>query len=275
DYVVIAHTQTRGGHHVRAWLGDPDDDEPRKLRFLQCDEYAGYDALLVGENTPSSAAATLKRVGCFAHARRKFHDLRDSHPVHANAALAHIQRLYAIEAELTALRDEADPAVPLDYPAWHETRRRVRQEHAVPLLDAYFDECRKTLADLPLPRHPVAAAARYSLNQEADLRRYVEHGVLEIDNNACERSIRPLCLGKKNWLFTGSPDASRAAAVIFSLVASVTRHGKNPHAYLEHLLQSLRPLGPDPSDKALDPLLPDRWTPRPRGNTADEQGVVG
>lgn len=266
DYIVINHTQSRAGHHVRNWMGDPNQDKgPRALRFIQCDEYAGYDALF--------ADGTLKRVGCFAHARRKWSDLRDSHPHHAQAALQQIQKLYDVERQLTGLRDGAVN----DQADWHQTRRRVRQEQSVPLLNAYFDFCRKTLADLVRPKHPVAAAARYSLNQEDDLRRYADHGQLEIDNNACERSIRPLCIGKKNWLFIGSPDAGRAAATIFTLIAGATRHEKNPHTYLEHLLLNLRALGPTPTDEQLEPLLPDHWTPSTPtpAEPDDRQRVVG
>ena len=91
--------------------------------------------------------------------------------------------------------------------------------------------------------------------------------MLEIDNNACERSIRPLAIGRKNWLFTGSPRAGEAAAVMFGLIGSAMRHGREPRAYLEALFRGLPKLGDSPTDAQLEPWLPDRWTPEPDAAT--------
>ena len=211
-------------------------------------------------------------MACWAHARRKWHDLRGAFPAAWEQAQRHIAGLYGIEKACNASRpaEDASPAV---WSAWHTARARHRADEAAGvtgLLDGYFAWCRRVQDQVKLPKDARFKAAAYSLNQEAELRRYAPPappeaptavGVLEIDNNACERSIRPLCLGKKNRLFTGSPRAGEAAAVLLSLIGSAMRHGREPRGYLEALFRELPKLGGNPTDAQLEPRLPDRLTP--------------
>ncbi len=249
DYVVFDYTENRRGKNVTDWFARVETDT---LKFIQCDDYAGYDAMF-------SAAGGLQRVACWAHARRKFHDLRASHVGASAHAMGLIQTLYAVERELTQVREKREKAGTFDRDVWHAERKTARVERCVPLLDTYFEWCQQEKARIGRPQDPVVKAINYSLNQEPGLRRYVEHGQVEIDNNACERSIRPLCLGKKNWLFTGSKEAGQAAAVLFSLITSAERHGANPRTYLEDVIRKMRGLGENPTDEQLKPFLPDRW----------------
>jgi len=251
DYVVFDYTENRQGHHVADWFAGVATDT---LKFIQCDDYAGYDAMF-------GVGSVLERVACWAHARRKFHDLRASHTGASAHAMGLIQKLYAVERELETLRKdrEDDPACDFDRALWHAERQHARAERVAPLLDTYFTWCREEKTRIGRPQDPVVKAINYSLNQEAALRRYVQHGEVEIDNNGCERSIRPLCLGKKNWLFTGSREAGQSAAVLFSLISSAERHGLNPRVYLEDLIRKMRGLSAEPTDEQLEPYLPDRW----------------
>lgn len=246
DYTVFHYTENRKGHNVADWFAGIETDT---LKFIQCDDYAGYDAMF---------GADLQRIACWAHARRKFHDLRASHPGASAHAMGLIQKLYAVERELTTLREDCDGAA-FDRAHWHAERKQTRLQRVVPLLDTYFAWCRSEKTSRQRPQDPIVKAINYSLNQEAELRRYVHHGEVEIDNNACERSIRPLAIGKKNWLFTGSKEAGQSASVLFSLLSSADRHGLNPRVYLEDLIRKMRGLGEKPTDEQLEPYLPDQW----------------
>ena len=108
-----------------------------------------------------------------------------------------------------------------------------------------------------LPKSPMGLALAYALSNETALRRYIDVGQLAIDNNAAERALRRVCVGRKNWLFAGSPRGGHAAAILYSLIESARRHGHDPYAYLRDVLTRI----PTHSHKQLDALLPDRWQP--------------
>ena len=128
-----------------------------------------------------------------------------------------------------------------------------RQEHAVPLLQ----ELGKWLErETFLPKSLIGKAATYTRNQWEALNRYVEDGDLAIDNNFAERAMRPVAIGRKNWLFVGSEQAGHRAAILTSLIASCKNNFVEPWAYLKDALQKL---AYDPSEKQLEDLLPDRW----------------
>ena len=114
-----------------------------------------------------------------------------------------------------------------------------------------------------LPKSPIFARVRYALNQWNALCRYAEGGRLAIDNNAAERALRGIAIGRKNWLFVGSETGGRTAAVLFTMIASAVRNKLNPRAYLRDVLTRLPCLGEHPSRDELLPLLPDRWQPPP------------
>ena len=134
----------------------------------------------------------------------------------------------------------------------------MRQEKATPLLTSICHWL-KEQQSLLLPKNPLREAVDYALNQWDALTRYTEQGFLAIDNNAAERALRHIAIGRKNWLFAGSANGGKTAAILFSLLASATRHGLDLFAWLRDVLTRLAAGPPDPG--LLATLLPDRWTP--------------
>jgi transposase len=206
--------------------------------YLQADAYAGFNALY--------ASGNIIEVGCWAHARRKFFEIAEAAPkdtrTTAHEALDWIGRLYAIESEI---REEPP-----------DKKRQVREEKALPVL-AEFRAWLEAALRAVLPRSPTAGAIGYTLSNWSALTRYVESGILDIDNNACERAIRPVALGRKNWLFAGSDRGGRAAAIAFSLIQTCKLHGVEPFAYLADVLRRL----PSHPINRVAELLPFRWQP--------------
>ena len=251
-YVLFNFTRNRTAESPKAWFSD-DAGVPIFDGFLQGDRYAGYDLLTkpCEEGVPWS----MTFVGCWAHARRKFFDARGGAPGDSARALSMIRGFYDIEAELQEERTARKKAGDFDLQAWLALRRQRRIDEVLPLVDAFFAWTKERCDTLARPQHIFVKAARYALNQEAALREFLSEGILEIDNNACERSIRPLAIGRKNWTFVGSEAAGDAAATIFSLVASAELHGRNPRSYLEDLIRRLR----STPKEELASLLPDRW----------------
>jgi transposase len=212
--------------------------------YLQADAFSGYDGIY--------ANGKVLEVACWAHARRKFYDVRTSAAALSHEALARIGQLYAVEKEATLDIAERD----LDGAEADALRLRLRQEQAVPALAslrAWLDQ-QQTEA---LPKSPVALAINYTLNQWDALVRYTTSGILAIDNNVAERALRAIAIGRKNWLFTGSDNGGRVAAILFSMTSSCGRHGLDPFAYLRDVLSRLAK-GPL-SEQQLEALLPNHW----------------
>ena len=186
---------------------------------------------------------------CLAHARRKFEEAKSSHPRLACEALAFFQQLYDIE-------DRGREFSP-------DERRALRQCEAVPILDrlrVWLD----AQAPAALPKLKFGEAVRYARNQWSSLVNYVDDGRLPIDNNDTERDLRALTIGRKNWMFIGSPEAGPRAAVLYTVVASAARHHLDIWAYLSDVLQRLAERrdqngGAPPTAEQLTPLLPDIW----------------
>lgn len=179
--------------------------------YLQRDGYQGYDGLppeIVG-------------VGCWAHARRHFFDALPSDEARATEAIALIAKLYAVEREARDLAPAERAALrgAKVAPVLREIRAR---------LDAWAPQA--------LPRSPFGQAVGYALGQWPTLVRYLEDGRIEIDNNAVENAVRPVALGRKNWLFAGSYEGGRRAAVLYSLIASCKAAGADPYAYFADVL---------------------------------------
>ena len=218
--------------------------------YLQADAYGGYDGIYV------ESGGAIQEVACWAHCRRYWWKAREHDPGRAHHVLAVISRLYEIE------RAAARPAA-----GEHDTQRlaALRAEHATPLLD----ELKQWLDEKQfLPKSQIGKAATYTRNQWEALRRYVEDGDLSIDNNAAERAMKSVAIGRKNWLFVGSPRAGGRAAKLMSLIASCKANRVEPWAYLRDVLTRL-PLGTEPSE-----FLPDRWLidhPQHRWNIADRR----
>ena len=228
--------------------------------YLQADGYGGYDdyeGVAISENSP------ILKVACWAHARRKFHDALRTDSTRSQIALAYIGQLYALEKSLRKRVQGEWRALSL------ETRAGLiaaeRQACAKPILDKFKAWLDKQAEDA-LPKSPIFGAVRYALNQWDALGRYVEDGRLQIDNNAAERALRGVAIGRKNWLFCGSEEGGRTAAVMFTVVSSALRNGLDPWLYLRDVLTRvaiLRDSAESMSRENLLPLLPDRWQPAP------------
>jgi transposase len=243
---VFDFTWTRAREGPRDFLGDYGG-------ILQADAYGGYDEFF---EIGADGLAKMTESGCMAHARRYFFDAKDYNPVIALEILGMIRKLYDIERDIKdqwpVLRQEAPD--PQQYEEAAQQRHAIRQEKSRALWETLGERLRQ-VADGLLPKSPIAKAVSYTLNHWTALGRFLENGLLEIDNNAAERAIRPLCLGKKNWLHLGSRRGGRAAAVLFSLVSSARRHGIDPFLYLRDLLVRINT---HPHTRIRE-LLPDQW----------------
>jgi transposase len=202
--------------------------------YLQADAYSGYDALYAGGG--------VKEVGCWMHARRKFYEARTSDPARAHQALAWISRLYDVErdAKTAGLDDEA--------------RRAFRDQRARPILEE-IGRWLEAQRGQVLPKSPIGEAIGYASNQWAALNRYLESGSLEIDNGSSERALRPVAVGRSNWLFLGSDRGGRTAAILMSLCATCKRLGVDVLAYLKDVLDRV---STHPASR-IGELVPDRW----------------
>jgi transposase len=219
-------------------------DGPRE--FLK--DFRGWvkvDAYGVDGGVYLSSGERIRASCCMAHARRKFDEAKSSQPVLAAEALAMFGQLYDVEdlaRRLTA-----------------EERQALREREAAPLLArlrAWLDE----QAPQALPKSKLGEAIGYSRNQWVALTNYVTDGRLPIDNNDTERDLRQLTIGRKNWLFLGSPEAGPRAAILYSVVASAVRHDLDVWAYLCDVLKCLAD-AKEEKDGNLDlaALLPDVW----------------
>jgi len=227
--VVYDYTPTRKRDGPDEFLG-------KYKGYLQADAYSGYDHLY------ADSQRGVVEVACWAHARRKFFEAKDTDVVRMGAVLAHIARLYAIEREGKAMESEA--------------RRLLREHGARPILaelHAYLLVVREQV----LPKGPAGQAVAYSLSNWAALCRYVEDGDLAIDNNAAERTMRGIAVGRKNWLFFGSDGGGNTAAVLRSFVATCERNKIDPWAWFNDVLARIA----DWPMSRLEELLPHRWTP--------------
>jgi transposase len=197
---------------------------------LQADAYAGFHHLYDSGN--------LYEVACWAHARRKFHEIHIAHPSPTTTeAIERIAALYAIEQEIRG--------------STPETRKSIRQARAKPLLDNLRLWMETMLAKLSR-KSDTAAAIRYALSRWHALTRYADDGTLEIDNNAAERALRVVSLGRKNYLFCGSDAGGERAAAIYSLLGSAKLNGLDPEIYLQHVLTQIA----DHPINRIDDLLP-------------------
>jgi transposase len=228
--VVFDFADSRAGQHARDFLGLPGEQGWRGK--LVCDDYSGYKQLLTMGVTEA---------GCLAHARRRFFDLWVNHksPV-AEEALKYFVQLYEVEREAQGLTPDE--------------RRRIRQLKARPVADALSQWLQLQRQKVP-DGSATARAIDYSIGRWVALTRYVDDGDLPLDNNWVENQIRPIALGRNNWLFAGSLRAGKRAAAVMSLVHSARLNGYDPYAYLKDVLERLPT---QPASRVQD-LLPHRW----------------
>ena len=217
--------------------------------FLQAEAYRGYEALLSG--------GSITEVACWAHARRKFVEAEKTNRLPALEALVHIRELYRVEKEIK--EECAGRGFSLDDPgddgdAAATLRHELRRQRSLPLLDA-FGEWLRAKDRIVLPKSPLGEAMTYCRNNWTALRAYASDGDLSIDNNAAERALRPVAVGRKNYLFFGGDRGGETAAVLYGVIASARRHGLDPWKYLRDLFARL----PAMTVSGLPELLPDRW----------------
>ena len=227
---------------VFAWRQSRRHDELTSLLtgfkgILQSDAYGAYAS-------HERKHEGIVRVGCWAHARRYFHEALENHRKPAELVLRLISKLYRLEAQW-------------DEPNVGDKRAALRQGHfARPL--RWLRRIVEALNRKALPKSELGKACAYLLNHWDVLIAHQHHSGTRLDNNLVENAIRPSAIGKKNWLFIGHPDAGQRSAIIYSLVVSCQRHGKDPLAYLRDVLSRL-PAMTNQDD--LTPLTPAAWQP--------------
>jgi transposase len=230
--VVFDFADSRGGQHVRS--------------FLRLEGNAGWRGKLVTDDFSGYKACFelgVTEAGCMAHARRKFHELWANHGSQiGEQALKFFAEIYDVEREVAG----SDGAERL------EARRR-RSRLVADALHQWMQQQRQKIPD----GSATARAIDYSLNRWAALTRFLDDGDLPIDNNWVENRIRPIALGRQNWLFAGSLRAGKRAAAVMSLIHSAKLNGHDPYAYMRDLLERL----PTLPVSRIGELLPHRWQP--------------
>jgi len=217
--VIFEYHPTRAGKAARDFLKD-------YKGYVQSDGFSGYDALEKIEG--------ITLCGCWAHARRKFVDVvkadksskKTGKMRAADVALKYIKKLYAIEKEAKAKDMTAEELF------------QLRQEKSKPVLDNFGLWLRETYPKTP-PKGVLGKAIYYSLQQWQRLNVYLEDGCLRPDNNLAENAIRPFVIGRKNWLFSGSPKGAHASATLYSLVESAKLNKLDPYKYIRFILEKI------------------------------------
>ena len=203
---------------------------------FHADAYAGYNNVYIGG---ANAKAKITESACWAHTRRKFYEVTVTNP-NANIAmktLEEIGQIYKIEEAISGL----DP----------DKRYKVRQERSKDLVEKLFINWKKYLKELP-KKSATALAINYALNNEIALKRFLDDGKIEIDNNASERAMRVIAQGRKNWMFAGSDAGGETAAAIYTITETAKLNGINPQVYLKNVLAQIQ----DHNAKKIADLLP-------------------
>jgi transposase len=208
--------------------------------YLQTDGYAVYDFFKQKED--------ITVLHCMAHARRMFYEAQDNDKSTAEYALEQIGLLYEIERK--AKQQQLDPRQIL----------QLRQIEAVPILESLVKWMKETYLKT-LPKSTIGKALGYSIQRWPELMLYATDGKLKIDNNPVENSIRPVAIGRKNYLFAGSHEAAKRSAILYSLMGTCKLHGINPFIWLRDILQRI---ATHPINKIED-LLPQNWQPIANG----------
>jgi hypothetical protein len=201
----------------------------------------------------------VQHVCCWAHARRKFVIAAESGDGRTEELLTLIRQLYRIERDLPPLLGSADEPGHAERRQQREEQRRLqRQRDAGPVLaqiGAWLQANRRAV----LPKAPLGQAITYASNHWGALGRYLEKGILAIDNNVSERTLRAVALGRSNWGVFGNAAGGRTAAVLYSVVGTCKHLGIDPFGYLREALPGLFALGDKPTGEQLLDWLPDRW----------------
>ncbi len=244
-FILYDYTRDRKGEGPDAFLQDYTSG------YLQSDASTGYDRI---------HARGIIEIGCWAHARRKFHEAISSDPARAEPAIAWIGRLYDIERSVK--RESAQRLLTLGRAASEAERiaiedeicRIQRSKDAPQILEGFSIWLESQLGQV-LPKSPLGVAISYTRSNWKALSRYWEAPWFSIDNNASERAIRPITLGRKNWLHLGSDTGGRTAATLLSVTQSAIAFGLEPWAYVRDLLNRV---STHPASRLAE-LLPDQW----------------
>jgi transposase len=234
-HIVYDYSPDRKKEHPKEFLGD-------YRGYLQADAYSGYDHIF--------ATGQVIELGCWAHARRYFFEAKDTDSERSLLALAYVQQLYQVE-------DEAKDLTP-------DERKKMRQERSSPVLESFKRWLDREGMSV-LPQSPLGKAFHYAQAQWIALTRYVADGDLDIDNNIAERALRGVAVGRKNWLFAGSDEGGKRAAVVYTLVESCKRIDVDPFEYLRDVIDRIATY---PMNR-IDELTPIGWkSKREQPNTS-------
>ena len=209
--------------------------------YLQVDGYGVYDSF--GQNKGITV------LYCMAHARRKFVEARDNNKALADHALEQMQVLYTIERRCKDMQAEE--------------RQAIRQREAVPVLETLGKWMKEQYVKLT-PASPIARALAYSLKRWEGLSLYTSNGILHIDNNPVENSIRPVAIGRKNYMFCGSHEAAQRTAMLYSLLGTCKMNGVDPSDWFKDILERI----PAHPINRIRELLPHNWQPRQSSATS-------
>ena len=212
--LIYQYHPTRAGDIAKTFLDDFQG-------YVQTDGYSGYNFL---DHLPG-----VRHAGCLAHVRRKFMDVikaqgKNRKSGSADQALAYIQQLYGLEKEARGLKPDGI--------------REMRQQHARPIIESFHQWLLKRASQAP-PKGLLGKAISYALHQWDRLVVYLEDGIVTPDNNSAENAIRPFVLGRKNWLFSGTPKGAEASALLYSLIETAKANGCEPYSYLRHIFEYL------------------------------------
>lgn len=205
---------------------------------VQSDGYKGYDFL---DQIPK-----IHHGACLAHARRKFTDAhkargKNKKPGSVDVALKYIRKIYAVESEARRKEISGDQLL------------RLREEKAKPIFDDFFNWLSKKSLQV-VPKSLLGKAVNYTLNQWNRLLVYLDHPVMTPDNNLAENAIRPFVIGRKNWLFAGTPDGAKASADLYSLIETAKANNLEPYKYLRYLFEKIPFAKSDEDFRALLPM---------------------
>ncbi len=242
----------REGDHVFDYNESRGRDSPERM-LADLEGYLHDDGYIVYETALDPDA--VKHVACLAHVRRKFVDAEKTDPKLAAQVLFWIRELYALD------RRAKDRKLTI------EDVRQEREEFGIPILECFKDWLEVARTQV-LPESPMGAAIKYTLGRWEAIVRILEDGRLELDNNRSERALRPVAVGRKNWIVIGNERGGRTASVFYSLVTTCKARGIDPYTYLHDAMLRLVE-GYDPED-----LTPRRWEGLFARGVADRRDFV-
>jgi len=226
---------------TRDWSSKHPENTLKNFRgFLQSDGYVGFQKIAERDGVTA--------IGCWSHCRRKFFEAAKAGVKDAEYFASLINILYRIEHRMAKLKcmGQSESAI-----------QELRRKRATRVMNRFFAKAKSTFA---LPKSPLGKALTYAINQERALRQYATQLRFAPDNNSCENILRPLCLGKKNYMFFGSECGGKTASILYTLIGSCRANRVNPYEYLKDILARIN----SHPNSQLETLLPHNWRPSAR-----------